>query len=293
MGGSRPPQCEGKHRQGKTVDGLNTRFAVRGDRQLQHAVCRTVIAIAADLSNVPTATDSSAGKECYGLGGCSSHPTHPAGTLGALPALQPDNAHTHRHHRLYSSRHCAGCIIRQEGRGDRQLHTTPVQLLCSVHVCPPAAPARTHSSSSRPSGFHTMPTHLRPAGHQAELPQRWQVYSQCQPSKTHQAHVCMCKREKHYTHQSTTHARQNKGHIPHPHYKGAPMHRINMTEAPPLPHTSRDTASTEESHRDTDTAASPSSLQVSAACNPTTCRAISNIMGRRITHSARPTDLSP
>lgn len=48
-----------------------------------------MIAISADLSNLPTA-----GKECYGLGGCSSHPTHPAGTLGALPALQPDNAHT-------------------------------------------------------------------------------------------------------------------------------------------------------------------------------------------------------
>lgn len=216
---------------------------------LRHAVCRTtsiqktwaqvctsgeptVIVISVDL---PTA-----GKECYGLGGCSSHPTHPAGTLGALPAaLQPDNAHTPPSQPLFFE---ALCRVHGEGGEGTESYACPagVQRAC-VSACSPhqastaAAQDRvgfarclpTPAPSTRAQEACTNKTRMALNNKQAAVPeppksrfiplpqygphsqqvclpdtlcfqteaaapQRWQVCSQRQPSKTHQAHVCMC-----------------------------------------------------------------------------------------------------
>lgn len=133
-------------------------------------------------------------------------------------------------------------------------------------------------------------------GFQAEAaaPRRWQVYSHRQPSKTHghTRHMCACAcvEERSTTHAKALRMPDRTTHSPHPHYKGAPMHRINMTGTT-IPHEAQ--PALRESHRDTAAADSPHFKCLLHASPYATCGATSHTRGRQITHSARPRDFRP
>lgn len=179
----------------------------------------------------------------------------------------------------------------KEARGQK---ATPAQLVCSVHVCRPAAPTRHPQQQLKTEWvLHVACLHLRPAQERkrhAPTKRAWPLTTSRLPCRSHQRagsyhchsmghtpsrcacqtpyvsrlrqqlpkdgkcavsdspprhtrHMCACAyvEERSTTHAEALHMPDRTTHSPHPHYKGAPMHRINRTGTT---HTSRDTAST-------------------------------------------------
>jgi hypothetical protein len=123
---------------------------------------QTAIPIPANLSNLPPATDSSAGKECYGPGGWCSRHAHPSLPDLVRPGCNAARHRTRRHNSLYSLR---GTVQSGEVKGGKGTDSYAARVSTGVQrACrPPAAPACTHSSSSGPSCCDTLPMHTAPS----------------------------------------------------------------------------------------------------------------------------------